>query len=318
MQSASETILQVRPEPPHAGRRYIYLDQRDWIYLGRAYHGRRDGDRYADALAVAEKAVADGTAVFPLSSTHYMETSLAPRQDWRDRLAEVMERLSGFVAIADQQVIVPHELDAAISHRFGLPEPGELALFGQGAAHAFREPRYRGLDRTILSAPFLAPAARQAHERIDDAFKQGRANQRQLFRSRGYGEGVKLRQAAIGRTLADIYVPLAQAVERAGISLDMFFDEIGNDLESFVNELPSRRVIFELQVAQDASAATFKEGDLRDLGALAVAIAYCDVVVTERQWTDIVRKAKLDDALGVTVTDDLAELPAILKAIERP
>jgi hypothetical protein len=72
----------------------IYLDMKDWINLGRAYHGRTGGARYEDALLVAQAGVDAGLVSFPLSSAHYQE--LGRRYEWRSRhrLAEVMERLS--------------------------------------------------------------------------------------------------------------------------------------------------------------------------------------------------------------------------------
>lgn len=84
------------------------------------------------------------------------------------------------------------------------------------------------------------------------------------------------------------------------------------NLRDFVLDLPSRRVIAELQRVQHAGGASFKRGDLKDLGFLAIAVAYCDVVITENQWAHVIRQAKLDQVFDTVVTDDVAELPDIL------
>jgi len=34
-----------------------------------------------------------------------------------------------------------------------------------------------------------------------------------------------------------------------------------------------------------------KESDLNDLAALSIAVAYCDVVVTEKQWAHVLRRS---------------------------
>ena len=63
---------------PAGGEKLIYLDQKDWVYLAQADTGHRDGPRYAAALQAARAARAAGTAVFPLSLTHYSEPSRSP------------------------------------------------------------------------------------------------------------------------------------------------------------------------------------------------------------------------------------------------
>jgi len=38
-------------------------------------------------------------------------------------------------------------------------------------------------------------------------------------------------------------------------------------------------------------------------------VVYCDVVVTERQWVDLIRRSKLEGLHGTTMLSDLGELP---------
>ncbi len=54
---------------------------------------------------------------------------------------------------------------------------------------------------------------------------------------------------------------------------------------------------------------------MNDLSALSRAIVYCDVVVTERVWADIVRRTALERRFNTTVLRDLAELvPLVVSA----
>ena len=54
--------------------------------------------------------------------------------------------------------------------------------------------------------------------------------------------------------------------------------------------------------------------DLNDIAYLTLGLAYCDVLVTERQWVHRIRQAKLDELYGTIVIYDLRELPDHLGA----
>jgi len=317
--------------------RSIYLDQNKWVDLGRAYHGRPNGAEFADALAASERAVTAGTAFFPLSVAHYEETAMVADLGRRDRLAEVMEVLSGFTTIASQLRIVPVELEWALHRCLDRPaEPAELVLYGFGAAHAFDDQQlgYRPppeappdiqerfvaaaraagfhlvLERILLRGRGLDAATRSGARAVDEQFLNSRATAQALLRKHAAASGLALRDGVFGMVLAEIWEPLVTTLSSARITLDQFFANV--DLRDFVLDLPSRRVIAELQRAQHAGAARFKRGDLKDLGFLAVAVAYCDVVITEKQWAHVIRQAKLDEVFDTVVTDDVAQLPDIL------
>jgi hypothetical protein len=51
-------------------------------------------------------------------------------------------------------------------------------------------------------------------------------------------------------------------------------------------------------------------GDLSDMTALGTAAGYCDVVVAEKQWGDILRRHAGE--LRAKVTSDLLDLPRLL------
>jgi hypothetical protein len=315
----------------------VYLDQNKWIDLARAYHGRPDGTRFRDALATCERASQAGTALFPLSTSHYEETALVTDSGRRDRLAEMMEALSGFTTIASQSHVVPVEIELALNRKFGRPaEPMQLGLYGFGAAHAFgdadldyRPPpglpldiheqfvavaQAKGLhlvlERILLRGLGIDAAARSAARGVDEQFFNERATTQALLMTHGADSGEALRSGVFGMVLAEIWGPLTAALSRAELSLDEFFE--GVDLREFVLDLPSRRVMAELQRAQHAGGAAFKRGDLKDLGFLAVAVAYCDVVATENQWTHILRQSKLDEVFGTIIVDDVGDLPKVL------
>jgi hypothetical protein len=122
----------------------IYLDQNKWLDLSRAAWGRKGGERYADALAVARFGVEHSLASFPLSSSHYVETLRRKDAASRRRLAGLMVTLSRFHAIAPPSRIIEGELDAALYSRFGKPgDPRPLQPFGMGVWFAMGTEEHR-------------------------------------------------------------------------------------------------------------------------------------------------------------------------------
>lgn len=116
----------------------------------------------------------------------------------------------------------------------------------------------------------------------------------------------------IAQELVSILDPLSEAMGRAGLSADQL---AGADaLTDFLLALPTRRMNCELlRLRHRNPQQRWEENDLNDIGALSVAVPYCDVVVTERHWRGPIRDARLDEAYGTIVLHDLRELaPAIV------
>jgi len=105
---------------PAGNAKLIYLDQKHWVHLAQADTGHPDGPQYAAALQAARAARAAGTAIFPLSLTHYEETLKITRADRRGNLARVMEQLSGFTALPARRLTALYELDAALAPAIGI------------------------------------------------------------------------------------------------------------------------------------------------------------------------------------------------------
>ena len=105
---------------PAGNATLIYLDQKHWIHLAQADTGHRNGPRYAAALQAARAARAAGTAIFPLSLTHYEETLKITDPRQRGDLARVMEELSGFTALPARRLTALYELGAAVAPVVGI------------------------------------------------------------------------------------------------------------------------------------------------------------------------------------------------------
>jgi hypothetical protein len=118
--------------------RLVYLDQNHWINLAKAAVGRPTGRPYRDALAALREARLSGSAVFPLSLTHVMETMTISRRQRVD-VARIMEELSGFTTIISRDVLMRLELEAVLDAAAG-PGPQrytDIPLVAHGMPHAY-------------------------------------------------------------------------------------------------------------------------------------------------------------------------------------
>jgi hypothetical protein len=317
----------------------VYLDQAKWIDFARCRLGRPDGQRFQDAFAVAGEAVATGRASLVLSAAHYFETHR--RSNWPSRLdlAMTMAQMSQFHTIAPPHVIVPAEIDAAL---VGDGRPIAVNEFGVGVNHAFggdipldllqlpddveipasmrselSKLFVRVMEYAILANPSVSEktetltleAARQLTV-PDQKFADGQtelAGQIDVHKLRG-----RLGDVLTATEIVDIKRPLIIGCLRHGIDpLEFVGDR--DRVQRFLENVPSRWVTRELRrIRHRNPQQSWHPHDLNDVNALSVAVPYCDVVVTERQWARHINSSGLAKRYGTTVLHDLAELTNVL------
>lgn len=323
----------------------VYLDQNKWIDLARAESGHPQGARFVETLAVLKAAAGDGRARFPLSMAHYYETGKQRDRRKREDLAATMTRLAGMVRIAPPHVIVPWEIKRALIDSFGLGIPvEELDLFGFGVAHAAASPSLRyvapaehlGLslpahvrrelqrrvepefERVILAG--ATPDGMPDDRRIvlndiknstDNRFVDGQRNVADVLKSLGRG---RLNDVMVATAIADIIGPLLRISEQLGVD----FNDIIDRMTHLVEAMPSRWVEMRLRQARQANPQKEWSGnDLNDVTALAIAVPYCDIVVTEKSWAAMLTNEKVPARFGHVVTASLDELVNHLTATPR-
>ncbi|WP_417218581.1 hypothetical protein [Arthrobacter sp.] len=324
----------------------VYLDQNKWIDLARAESGHPQGARFVETLAVLKAAADDGRARFPLSMAHYYETGKQRDRRKREDLATTMTRLAGMLRIAPPHVIVPWEIKRALIDSFGLDVPvEELDLFGLGVAHAAASPslryvaptEYRGVPLPADVRQEIQRRAEPEYERVilagatpdgmpddrrivlndmkhltDDRFVDGQRNVADVLKSLGRG---RLNDVMVATAIADIIDPLLRISGQLGVD----FDEIVDRLAHLVEAMPSRWVEMSLRQARQANPQKEWSGnDLNDVTALAIAVPYCDIVVTEKSWAAMLTDAKVPARFGHVVTASLDELVNHLTATPHP
>jgi hypothetical protein len=317
----------------------VYLDQNKWVDLARARTGHRLGVQFRAAYQAAQTAAAAGRASFPLSAAHYFETHRQSVPEKRVALADTMLLVSRLAAIAPPHVIVPWEVETALIEVFGLsrPAPPPLSVFGSGANYAL------GTDLVTFSSPVeiggqrLSPSERACAT----AFGQA-ALERLVLGNIGGPDGLRSAVALHGRTtgeqfvagqhlvrdeiarlgrhrlddamtgtaLGDIAQPIIAACERLNISPDDVFGAHRDTLHALIEAMPSRWVERELRRARQSNPQSrWESNDLNDVTALSIAVPYCRVVVTERQWAGVINTRKINRRFGTVVTHDLRDLP---------
>ncbi len=313
----------------------VYLDQKDWIGLLKARVGHRDGNRFHDALLVLREAVEHGWVSLPLSVEHVMEVH--HRTDWESRvaLAETMVELSRWHTIGNHRCLYEAEIDRSLSVMFGRPAvPRSAQAFGKGLNHAFgrnaidyrpppevpdevREPIKKWANEVLefaalvgappgFQAPNYDPEAGRA---VAKAFAGEQERMRTVRRPNSYHRGDKNRRATSVEVFGEFEKGITAALNAAGLHWGYVFDSGQTGMERLIQLTPMMAVHLELRrLRHEASPKPWEENDLNDLSALSRAIVYCDVVVTERVWTDFVERTDLEARFGTTVLRDLTEI----------
>lgn len=314
----------------------VYLDQNKWIDLARAETGHPDGDPFVETLAVFRKAVDDGRARFPLSAVHYYETGKQRNRKKRRELAATMVRLAGALRIAPPHTIVPWEIQRALVEVFDLSVAvPDLELFGDGVAHAFSAPtlvysaptKWHGISLPSEWQVKLQRAAGPAFEAVmlasvtpegmpdemrrtmydiknvtDGCFVQGQKEVATAVKQLGRQ---RLEDIMLATAYGDIRMPVAEAAYGLGLEPD----QVGGNWRRILEAIPSRWVEMKLRHQRQANPQKAWHGnDLNDVMALAIAVPYCDLVITEKSWASTLSAAKVPDRFDTIVTKNLRDV----------
>jgi hypothetical protein len=334
-------------------RRTVYLDINHWYALGEAMAGRPRQAEHVDVLRQLLGLVEQGRIMFPLSAVSYMELSENPRDEQRQEAANAITLLSRFNTVTSTKKIVDEELALALNRMFGRPAfPVKVEKFGFGVNFALtgEMKQFRltgGSDESrkqleaILGMPVSELEARvnavSEYELLKqppkaywssipgyDPYAARREADRELVSFNGMVDALRTNADLRSRPLDAIYARqfmldiednYVQALLNAGYSVNR--PPPLNDRESLtalVTSMPSRRVATMLQYHYlKNSNKRWKINDLRDNAALAKAIPYCDMVVTDGEvWDVAVNRAHLDEEFGTRIFRSLTDLATCL------
>ncbi len=327
----------------------VYLDQNKWIELARAAYSKSTSTEASDALEFLRSAKKLGLVALPLSMAHYMETLNRRDAQSRDRLGQFMWELSGGMSMARGPALLEHELDHALWERFPeIVDPGRirpLQVLGHGLGHARGEP----VEKFVVPEEFeslFTPSGMQAFEdRINDSIERSLLGAGVFMKAALAADAVELpdlgevedffvtnllevrswlaklpdhflEDGVYFMSLTDIRTALLRARERHSVPVSELASLGWQGIRALIDDLPTQRTSTHmlLEWARNKSLQV-KRNDLYDWMALIPATAYCDVVVTENLFADLVNRGGLKKrARVITRLDDL---PALLTSLSR-
>jgi len=140
----------------------------------------------------------------------------------------------------------------------------------------------------------------------DDRFVRGQEDVTAAVKEHGRH---RLQEIMLATAYSDIREPLA----RASMELGVTPDRIADNFRQILEVIPSRWVEMKLRHQRQANPQKAWQGnDLNDVTALAIAVPYCDVVVTERSWSSILSAAKVPQRFETTMTASLQDVVNLL------
>jgi hypothetical protein len=106
-----------------------------------------------------------------------------------------------------------------------------------------------------------------------------------------------------------------RVVERRGLTSVADLGLEIEDARRLVRSMPTSEVAIELKTAWHRNASKkWTANDIYDIDAMALAVPYCDVVVTEKACHHLLTTAKLDKRMNTTILRRLADLPDAIGA----
>jgi hypothetical protein len=315
MPTPSPTLqgIRLRPRQPLL----IYLDLNKWIDLAHAETGTERGKEFEPALKAAVDLVSEGRAIFPLSSSHLFEVAKIGDDTRRRVLARLMVRLSQGQFLLSARSLITAELRSAIAIRFRKPIPSSIGhvLTSRVMSSLIDDEQATTLenfDDSMLQSPevleeFLATARINKDfingwKTFADDHESGRAMRWDASRDerkRAYcvlvTMGIRERLATI---LAEFDLPL-NILEGLGAKgcVELFEGVPVLDVE--INLHVERNEHRDRKIAPN---------DEIDLGFLSLAVPYCHAVITEKFWTSLIRRLKLDQKYETFVGYDLKDI----------
>ena len=310
--------------------RSVYLDQNQWIYLAMDYWGRPHRPTHRGIAQRLLAKVNSGELFLPLSTIHCIEHLRAEDPTRRQRLAEVFDLFSQGSYMASWGLVLPAEIRQAVAKTFGDSRPtappqvfGKGFLFGLGPAE--RELLYA--DRSVARVNLLEQIASLPGAILDLLTfpnELGRKKQKEK------GKEISASSARAAEDLRQIRRPepaethrraqyagytlhhqdfLIAALAAVGRTPDDFLSLGLERVMRFWSDVPSLDVDCELTLYRDRQwTRRVQENDVRDIWHLALAVPYCDVVVTERFWTRAAVETGIGEKYGTVVCADLAEI----------
>lgn len=315
----------------------IYLDQNKWIDLAKTIIKPNENTKYKDVANLILDRSNSGEWIFPISIIHYLETLSRRNPDSRTRLAKVIAKIAKRNALSPFHIVQKDEFYIAFSK---IHQPSNIPKINAVQDNYFSalgsEPPKVEFDK---NNPHYSA---ELHEEIEN-FAENLFSKPDLFEL--FMSMINNDQEIIDDLHKDdvdtkkewekwraVYTAIDKQHRYSAFLVRFFFDhfiQYRDDLMSIFGK--NRETIIPPEILDDRDrAADFfesipsmdvrvklmyetlnnqsKEIDLhdhRDIGFLATAIPYCDVVITEKVWKHYSNQRKLSSKYNTAIENDL-------------
>ena len=328
----SDAILPPKETPPSF---LIYLDQKDWIYLAQVFFKKPNGEKFVEALDVITALVEQNKVVVPLSGVHMMETATPADRDRRERLARFMIKISRcwcippFMTVRNLEIMyaIGKQFKCAVTNRIkqklirkGLPYALGMELKIEGVpANMAAEAMEFALSEEVAVKMLVDGVERETVKKLREDDEKA-ATTLEDIRSKAMTLTDDMRhRVEVAKMMLDILMPVLQAELRSlGLDFRTLADSFNSpdDWLNFFHSIPTMDVFLTLGFHRDKQAGrAVDRNDLKDIGALTMAIPYCDVVVTENFFGHVANATGLAKKYGSVVITDVTQLPDIFRGL---
>lgn len=314
----------------------VYLDQWVYVRLLRTYKGLSpEYPEYAEICKGIIESAQKGINKFPFSLAHLDETIKRTKLDSRKELFKFIFDLSGFYTIRPWTQVINLEVRNAILKSLNIKQI-DLSdfVFGSELGHCFgskaelkpvkpNEEIPKEINDKIFSG-YKDPeimADVLCYDKMIDYVEQliqqdkDLTNELEKLRKQDYSHPDKNMRRNISDARFFIEViqdKFIKAVFELKLDFKKYTQHVFSSKESTLTFLRSIPTAYTFHVLNDArnmnTSRPIEPNDLWDLGALAVAVPYCDVVVTEREWSNILNQKGIGELYNTKIIHRIEDL----------
>jgi hypothetical protein len=317
----------------------VYMDQ--WVYVNLLRCQKGLYPEYSKYSKVYQKLIDssdNGTNKFPFSIAHLHETIKRTKLSSRKELYKFIFDLSKFNTIRPWVQIIDLEIRNAILKSIG-SQPVDLTnyVFGNELGHCF------GSKAELSSVDPAKKVPEEIRKKVFSVYRNSDimssvlcedkmleyvkgliqedielAEKLENMRKKEYSHPDKKMRKNISD--ARFFIEIIQddfvkAILDFKLDAKKYIKNIFSSKESairFLKSIPTGYVFHVLNDTRNQNTSRpIEPNDLWDLGALAIAVPYCDVVVTEREWARILNQNRIGELYNTKITHKLEDLLTI-------
>jgi len=321
----------------------IYLDQ--WVYVRLLRSHKRLSPEYEKYSTICQGIIDSsekGVNVFPFSVAHLVETSRRAKQSSKKDLFKFIFDLSKFHTIRPWDQVINLEIRNAILKSLNC-EPIDFSdyVFGNELAHCFgckteiafktsdnrieipdeiMDELYSSLKNPELLADALCKADMKEHIRQGIQRDIDLAAKLEELRVIEYSHPDKKMRHKIS-TARFLMTIIGESFVKEVFNFKVldfeqyckFIFSSEESADAFLKSIPTAYVFHVLNDARNQNLSRAVEpNDIWDICILAVAVPYCDVVVTEREWSNILNQNKIGELYNTKIIHNIEDLSAYI------